>query len=90
MYGNERYIGEAIAEPVVPREDVLLAMKTVYSDAPDSVVRVADAIDASLARLGVEYVDLLSVRWPVDVYEHETVLPQYERAVRDGPFGRGV
>lgn len=84
MYENERQIGEAIADTDVAREDIYLATKTVYHDVPDRPEDVSDAIDLSLERLGVEYVDLFYVHWPSGVYEPEIVLPQYEQAYQDG------
>lgn len=87
MYGNERQVGEGIRAADVDREDVFLATKTVYHDTPEDPTRVDASIDASLDRLGFDYVDMFYVHWPSGVYEPETVLPQYERAVHEGKVG---
>jgi 2,5-diketo-D-gluconate reductase B len=84
MYENERYVGEGIAAADVDREDVFVATKTVDDDRPDGPEDVEDAIDESLDRLGLEYVDLFYVHWPASVYDPEIVLPQYQAAVDDG------
>jgi len=62
IYGNERGVGKAIRESGVPREDVFVTTKLWNSDhAFDSALH---AIDESLAKLGLEYVDLYLVHWP--------------------------
>jgi len=84
MYENEKQVGEGIRASSVAREDVFLATKTVYHDVPATPEDVGDAIDESLDRLGVDYVDAFYVHWPSGVYEPEVVLPQYDEAVEDG------
>ncbi len=84
MYENEVYVGAGIDESSVDRDEVFLASKTVYPDAPDDPSGVTEAIDASRERLGVDTVDLFYVHWPSAVYEPEVVLPQYQQAVEDG------
>lgn len=61
-YDNEREVGLAVATSSVPRGEVFLTTK-VWPGHRDrrSIVKSAAA---SLARLGVEYVDLLLVHWP--------------------------
>ena len=77
-YMNEKAVGRAIAKSGVKREDIYLITKlwpSVYAD--------ADAgIDATLARLGTDYVDLLFLHQPTGDY-----LGAYkamERAVKAG------
>ncbi len=58
-YMNERATGRAIAKSDVAREEIFLVTKlwpSVYED--------ENAVDASLARLGVDYVDLLFLHQP--------------------------
>ncbi|HYZ07764.1 MAG TPA: aldo/keto reductase, partial [Pseudonocardiaceae bacterium] len=61
-YGNELEIGRAIRESGVDRGEVFLATKVSrgHLDRPD----VRRACEASLARLGTGYADLLLVHWP--------------------------
>ena len=65
IYGNERGVGRAIRDSGVRREDVFVTTK-VWNDAQraghDAVLR---AFDASLDRLGFDYVDLYLIHWPV-------------------------
>ena len=84
VYGNEEYVGEGIRQSDVDRDDVFLATKTVHHDVPSSAEEVSDAIDGCLERLGVDYVDLLYVHWPSGIYDHETILPQFQAAYDDG------
>jgi diketogulonate reductase-like aldo/keto reductase len=61
-YENERGVGEGIERSSVDREDVFLTTKLWRSNLSRDDVR--PAVEASLARLGVEYVDLLLIHWP--------------------------
>jgi len=62
-YGNERDVGEAVRASGIPRSDIFVTTKLWNSDQGfDAALR---AFDASLGRLGLEYVDLYLVHWPV-------------------------
>lgn len=62
-YRNERGVGKAFAESGLPREDVFITTKLWNSDQGyDSTLK---AFDASVDRLGVDYVDLYLVHWPM-------------------------
>ena len=58
-YGNEESVGRALKQSGVPREEVFITTKFY----PGSEDPVAEA-EASLRRLGVDYVDLYIVHWP--------------------------
>ena len=63
VYENEEGTGRAITESGVPRGDVFLTTKLWNGDQGyDSALR---AFDASLERLGTDYVDLYLIHWPV-------------------------
>lgn len=83
-YGNESAVGEGIQSSAVDRDDVFLATKTVHFRTTTDIETIDDSITGCVDRLNVEYVDLLYVHWPGGVYEHETVLPIFEAARRDG------
>lgn len=59
MYGNERGLGVAIRRSGVPRQQFFITTK-VWTVA----TTVKAAFEASLERLGLEYVDLYLVAWP--------------------------
>ncbi|MFN6541899.1 aldo/keto reductase [Mycolicibacterium nivoides] len=62
-YRNEPETGRGMVESGVPREDVFLVTKLWNSDQGyDSTLA---AFDASLDRLGVDYLDLYLIHWPV-------------------------
>jgi diketogulonate reductase-like aldo/keto reductase len=69
-YGNERDVAEGIKASGIPREQIHLTTKLWNSDhGYDEALR---ACDASLARLGLEQVDLYLVHWPVQGLRGET------------------
>lgn len=69
LYRNERGVGQALRESGVPREEIFLTTKVWNTDLRDR--RVPQAFDESLDRLGVEYVDLYLIHWPVKGYYKE-------------------
>lgn len=62
MYGNEVGVGRAIAASGVPREEVFLTTK-VWNDHHGAEPARA-ALEASLERLGTDYLDLYLIHWP--------------------------
>jgi 2,5-diketo-D-gluconate reductase A len=63
MYGNEAEVGEAVAASGLDRSDVFITSK-LNNDAhePDAA---REAFDATLKSLGVDYVDLFLIHWPL-------------------------
>jgi diketogulonate reductase-like aldo/keto reductase len=62
IYRNEDGVGRAIAASGVDRRDVFVTTK-VWND-EQGLVGTMEALDRSLARLGMDYVDLYLVHWP--------------------------
>jgi diketogulonate reductase-like aldo/keto reductase len=63
IYGNESDVGDGVRASGVPREQVFVTTKLWNADQGfDAALR---AFDASLERLGLEYVDLYLLHWPV-------------------------
>ncbi|GAB3675835.1 aldo/keto reductase [Saccharopolyspora tripterygii] len=63
VYGNEEGVGKAIADSGVKREDLFVTTKLWNDDQGyDSTMK---AFDDSLSRLGLDYVDLYLIHWPV-------------------------
>ena len=77
LYGNERAVGRAIKESGVPREEIFLATKiwpTEYHN--------PNAVEDTLERLGVSYVDLLYVHQPAG--DWKTCYKMIEKAYKEG------
>ncbi|MEU9454973.1 aldo/keto reductase [Streptomyces sp. NPDC048277] len=63
IYGNEEGTGKAIAASGVAREDIFVTTKLWNADQGyDATLR---AFDASLAKLGLDYLDLYLIHWPL-------------------------
>ncbi|TQV93703.1 Aldo/keto reductase [Cordyceps javanica] len=62
-YGNEAEVGAGIKASGVPRDQIWLTTKLFNNDHK----RAAAALDDSLAKLGVDYVDLYLIHWPASV-----------------------
>ena len=61
IYGNEAGVGRAIASSDVAREDIFLTTKLWNSD--QGYESAFEAFDASLKKLGTDYVDLYLIHW---------------------------
>lgn len=61
-YRNEDVVGQGLRESGVPREEVFLTTK--FNREWHSVDGARQAAEASLERLGVDYLDLLLIHWP--------------------------
>ena len=59
-YGNERQVGQAVAESGVPREEIFVTTKLPPSRAGRERATLEDSLDA----LGFEYVDPWLIHWP--------------------------
>ncbi|AJC54869.1 MULTISPECIES: aldo/keto reductase [Streptomyces] len=63
IYGNEEGTGKALGASGIAREELFVTTKLWNSEQGyDSTLR---AFDASLAKLGLEYVDLYLIHWPL-------------------------
>jgi 2,5-diketo-D-gluconate reductase A len=63
VYGNERETGRAVAESGVPRDELYVVTKLWNAD--QGYNSTLTAFDASMHRLGIDYLDLYLVHWPV-------------------------
>ena len=62
IYGNETGVGAAIAESDIDRDELFVTTKLWNSD--QGTQSALDAFDLSLAKLGLDYVDLYLIHWP--------------------------
>ncbi|GGD49510.1 aldo/keto reductase [Muriicola marianensis] len=70
VYHNEVGVGKGIRESGIPREDIFLVSKVWNTEQGyDSTIR---AFEASLERLGTDYLDLYLIHWPVKGKYRET------------------
>lgn len=60
-YGNERGVGQGIAQSGVDRDEIFITTKLWFEDFDD----VAGSLQRSLDELQTEYVDLFLIHWPV-------------------------
>jgi diketogulonate reductase-like aldo/keto reductase len=63
IYGNERKVGEAIKDSRIPRDEVFITTKVWKSD--QGYDNTLGALEKSLKKLGIDYVDLYLIHWPV-------------------------
>ncbi len=63
IYGNEVGVGKAIAASGIPREELFVTTK-LWNDDQGTEGALA-AIDTSLTKLGLDYVDLYLIHWPM-------------------------
>ena len=63
IYGNEVSVGKAIKDSGIPRSDIFVTTKLWNEDQRSD--NQLNAIDESLKRLGLDYVDLYLIHWPV-------------------------
>ncbi|MFY9679433.1 aldo/keto reductase [Glutamicibacter protophormiae] len=61
IYGNEEGVGRAIASAGIPREELFITTKVWNAD--QGYENTLAAADASLQRLGLDYVDLYLIHW---------------------------
>ncbi|KAK9464162.1 NADP-dependent oxidoreductase domain-containing protein [Lipomyces oligophaga] len=71
VYGNEAEVGKAIADSGVPREELFVTTKLWCTDHS----KAAEALDVSLKNLGLDYVDLYLMHWPVSFAPGESLFP---------------
>ena len=62
VYGNESGVGNAIAASSIARKDIFITTKLWNSD--QGYDATLAAFDKSLARLGLDYIDLYLIHWP--------------------------
>ena len=62
IYGNEEGVGRAIAASGIPRDELFVTTKQWHTNQATDAAQAA--IDESLAKLGLDYVDLYLIHWP--------------------------
>lgn len=65
VYGNEEGVGKAIKESGVPREQLFITTKLANSMQRKGYEATLKAFETSRKKLGLEYIDLFLIHWPV-------------------------
>jgi len=81
VYKNEEGVGEAIRECGVPREELFITSKVWNSD--QGYESTLQAFETTLQKLGLKYLDLYLVHWPVKGKYTET-WKALEQLYKDG------
>ncbi|MEU3556281.1 aldo/keto reductase [Streptomyces fragilis] len=83
IYGNEAGVGKAIAASGVARDDLFVTTKVWNSEQGyDATLR---AFDESLAKLGLDHVDLYLIHWPTPARDlYLDTWRAFERLAADG------
>jgi diketogulonate reductase-like aldo/keto reductase len=63
FYGNEKEVGKAINTSTIPREEIFVTTKLRNSD--HGYEQAFKAFQESYDKLGLEYIDLYLIHWPV-------------------------
>lgn len=63
-YGNEEAVGSAIAKSGIARDELFLVTKVNFR----SYENACETVEASLAKLGTDYLDLVLLHWPFGNY----------------------
>ncbi|MDQ5955639.1 MAG: hypothetical protein QG621_642 [Patescibacteria group bacterium] len=79
LYGNEESVGKAIQQSTIPREEIFVTTKLWPTDAFSAETALQD----SLKRLGLAYVDLYLIHWPIPLFG-DRVWKQMETLAQQG------
>lgn len=82
MYGNEEAVGAGIAASGVPRSEIFLTTKVWWTELAPEALRAS--AEASLARLGTAYADLVLIHWPARGMDLAASLEALARLQQDG------
>jgi 2,5-diketo-D-gluconate reductase B len=81
-YGTEPSVGEAMRACGLKRQDIFLTTKVSHENLRTD--DFAKSVDASLAALKVDYIDLLLIHWPNPAIPLSECMPALAKAKRQG------
>jgi len=82
IYGNEKSVGQAIKESGVPREEIFLTTK--LHNKAQFYGGMAENFQQSLDDLGVDYVDLYLIHWPLRPKKYPDAWLELEKIYASG------
>ena len=88
VYKNEAGVGKAIAASGVPRDELFVTTKLWNSDQGADTTRAA--AEASLERLGLDFVDLYLIHWPAPKYGKHVESWKTLIEIRDAGLARSI
>ena len=84
VYGNEKEVGKGIDAALkagVKREDIFITSKLWNTN--HAVKDVVPALKQTLSDLGLEYLDLYLVHWPLTMKSGKEMFPKLENGTPD-------
>ena len=81
VYKNEEGVGQAIKEAGVPREELFVTTKVWNSD--QGYESTLQAFETSMEKLGLDYLDLYLIHWPV-AGKYKDTWKALEKLYKDG------
>jgi len=88
FYMNESEVGKAIAKSGIERKDLFLCSKVWTTTIEQGPQAVEEQLERTLADLGIDYIDLYLIHWPVPG-KHVEAYKTLERLAKDGKI-RGI
>ncbi|UOQ87266.1 aldo/keto reductase [Gracilibacillus salinarum] len=83
IYGNEEGVGKAIKDSGIPREELFITSKLWNGD--QGYDETLQAFETTLNKLGLEYLDLYLIHWPVpDQNKYKETWKAMEKLYNDG------
>jgi diketogulonate reductase-like aldo/keto reductase len=83
IYRNEDGVGKAISESTIPREELFITTKVWNSE--QGYEETLAAFDKSMEKLGLEYLDLYLIHWPVpSIGKYKETWKALEKLYKDG------
>jgi diketogulonate reductase-like aldo/keto reductase len=83
LYGNEKGVGQAIAESNIPREELFITTKVWNSE--QGYESTLASFESSMKKLGLEYLDLFLIHWPAPALgKYKETWKALEKLYKDG------
>lgn len=81
-YDNEEEVGQAVRESGIPREDIIVGTKVWRTDVTRD--KIIESVNASLERLGLDYVDVIYPHWHKASTTTEDMMAAFQYLLEQG------